>query len=196
MLRPRRLGQDATKLDTSVQLFGRKLGHAVVPVPGRGARGVSHRGRERRRQGGARAKDPPDPVEQQLAVVRSDRRGEGRAALVPDLHGPRLEHEQEADRPRRGCGLPGARLDDRSARREQSRALEALPRQPGVRPAALSELPQPQAGLPAADAPRARRSAGTPSAVHVGLRQAAQGRHEHEAASQGHRHARGGGAGG
>ena len=81
------------------------LGHAAVPVPGRGARGVSHRGRERRRQGGARAKDPPDPVEQQFAVVRSDRRGEGRAALVPDLHGPRLEHEQEADRPRRGCGL-------------------------------------------------------------------------------------------
>ena len=47
----------------------------------------------------------------------------------------------------------------------------------GIQPAALPELPQPQAGLPAADAPRARRSARTASAVHVGLRQAAQGRH-------------------
>ena len=47
MLRPRRLGQDVGKLDTSVQLFGPPMEHAAVPLPGRGARGVSHRRRER-----------------------------------------------------------------------------------------------------------------------------------------------------
>jgi len=63
------------------------VGLAAVFVPGREPRGLSHAGREWRREGGSRERHLADAVAPELAVVRSDRRGKRRAALVSDLHG-------------------------------------------------------------------------------------------------------------
>ena len=88
MLRPRRLGQDATKLDTSVQLFGRRWDTPLFLCPVAALEAYHTEGESGAARAARARKILQIQSNQQLAVVRSHRRGEGRAALVPDLHGP------------------------------------------------------------------------------------------------------------
>ena len=85
MLRPRRLGQDTSNLDISMEMFGRRWESPLFLCPVGRPQGLSHAGRGRGRAGGSREGDPADAVPRQLAVVRGDRGGAGRAALVPAL---------------------------------------------------------------------------------------------------------------
>ena len=68
-LRPRRLGPDGQARHGG-DAVRQAVEHAAVPVPGGGARGVSHRRRERRGPGRQGPRHPADPVAPELAVLR------------------------------------------------------------------------------------------------------------------------------
>ena len=86
MLRPRRLGQDVSNLDTSIQMYGKRLDTPLFTCPILGPEGLSYAGRGWGGPGGSREGSPDDLVAREFTVVRRDRRGVGRAALVSALH--------------------------------------------------------------------------------------------------------------
>ena len=188
-IRPRRLGQDATKLDTSVQLFGRKWNTPLFLSPV-AALEAYHTEGESGAARAARAKgilQIQSNVSSQSYKTIAEARGEPhwfQIYTVPDWN----MNKRVIDRVAR-AGCPGADLDGRPARREQSGTGKTVARSRRVQQAGLPELPQSQARLPEADARRHGRPPRTACAVHVGLREAPQGRHDDEGPSEGDRHA-------
>ena len=186
------------KLDTSVAAVRSPLGHAAVPVPGRGARGLSHGGRERGRQSGPGERDPAD---RSRTRVRShtnaikEARGEPhwfQIYTVPDWNVNKTAHRQGV-----GCGLPcrwsgpsicwagaigNSRDDPKAARTTTGRF---------VRIATTTSRATRGRCVPGWEGPPdlVRRTRGTTSSASRIPRPM-------KVDPQGHRHARGGGAGG
>ena len=161
MLRPRRLGTEpASEFSTSIEILGQRFDSPLFLCPVAALQAYHTQGRSRRGPGGSAQGRAEDPVACELEFVRRDRRGAGRAALVPDLHEPRLEPQPAGDRPRGERGLPHTRVDDRPPRGKQPGAVAAVTGRRGQGVSALHAVPQPRRRLPAANEPRSRRARG------------------------------------
>ena len=194
MIRPRRLGGAPMG---AISIRRPSYTAAVGPRPSSSVRSRASRPITRRARAAparaARSRDILQLQSHQSSQSYADiAEARGEPHWFQSLHRARLEREQAGHRPRRERGLPRPGVDHRSARREQPRAATAHPGRRGLRVGALPELPSAPPRLRAPDAGGARGPGGPALPLHVGLRQAPQGRQRHEGDPEGHHDRRGG----